>query len=322
MKQIMGRMNNIVLNEATLQSMECSELVSRKEKYFELKSSYDKRYEEFCELAENLDLQQFTSDTENALTELDAFEMHIDTVLRRKYTIPSKITPIASNNEAAKLPNIRFRYFDSQSPQLWFAQLEHQFIAHGLDENKEMAKFIIMSGLLEHEQAPLVSDITINSPDVPYTQAKKILVEAYKKSFYENLEQVFQEKMNIDEKPSQFLARFNLLMGKSSLDEIKRWYIMRDLPLHIQNILKHDKTIKTAEDLAKQADMLCEKETAPDVNVIRQKAKKDIQRKCYFHQKFGPNARKCAGTPQEKCSMWNRKYLNNNLSQENYQVGQ
>ena len=63
-KQILGSMNNIVLDEATLQSMECSELLSRKEKYLELKSSYDKRYEEFCELAENLDLQQFTSDTE------------------------------------------------------------------------------------------------------------------------------------------------------------------------------------------------------------------------------------------------------------------
>ena len=63
-------------------------------------------------------------------------------------------------------------------------------------------------------------------------------------------------------------------MGKSSLDEIKRWYIIRDLPLHIQNILKHDRAINTAEDLAKHADMLCEKEIAPNVNVIRQKPKK------------------------------------------------
>lgn len=45
-------------------------------------------------------------------------------------------------------------------------------------------------------------NITINSPDLPYTQAKRILVEAYKKTFYENLEQAFQEKMSIDEKPS------------------------------------------------------------------------------------------------------------------------
>ena len=152
-KQILSRMNNIVLDEATLQSMECSELLSRKEKYLELKSSYDKRYEEFCEQAENLDLQQFTSETENALMELDAFQMHIETVLRRKQTNSTSITPTTPINEVAKLPNIRFRCFDSQSPQLWFAQLEHQFIAHGLDEDKEMAKFIIMSGLLEHEQA-------------------------------------------------------------------------------------------------------------------------------------------------------------------------
>ena len=81
-------------------------------------------------------------------------------------------------------------------------------------------------------------------------------------------------------------------------------------------------TTKTAEDLAKQADSICEKETAPDVNVIRQNAKKDMQRKCYFHQKFGQNARKCAGTPQEKCPMWSKKLLNNSSSQENYQVGQ
>ena len=97
---------------------------------------------------------------------------------------------------------------------------------------------------------------------------------------------------------------------------------MRDLPLHIQIILKHDMTIKSAEDLAKHADLLCEKEPAPNVNGIRQKVKNDNQRKCYFHQKFGPNARKCAGTPQEKCSMWNKKYLNNRSAQENYQVGQ
>lgn len=148
--------------------------------------------------------------------------MRIDTVPREKHTSSTKITPTTSNNEVAKLPNIRFRYFDSQSPQLWFAQLEHQFIDHALDENREMAKDIIMSGFLEHEQALLVSDITINSPDVPYTQAKMIVVEAYRRSFYENLEHTFQEKMSIDEKPSQFVARFNLLMRKSSLDETKR----------------------------------------------------------------------------------------------------
>lgn len=32
---------------------------------------------------------------------------------------------------------------------------------------------------------------------------------------------------------------------------------MGDLPVHTQNLLKHDKAIKTAEDLAKWADMLC-----------------------------------------------------------------
>ena len=51
---------------------------------------------------------------------------------------------------------------------------------------------------------------------------------------------------------------------------------MKDLALYIQNILKHGKTTKPTEGLAKQDDMLCEKETAPDVNVIRQKANKDI----------------------------------------------
>ena len=72
---------------------------------------------------------------------------------------------------------------------------------------------------------------------------------------------------------------------------------MRDLPLHTPNILKHDKTNKTVDDFVKQAAMIFEKETGPDVNVIRQKAKKDMQRKYYFHQKFGTNARECAGTP-------------------------
>ena len=60
-----------------------------------------------------------------------------------------------------------------------------------------MAKFIIMSGLLEHEQALLVSYITINSPVAPYTQAKTILVEAYQTSLSANSEQAFQE-MDLD----------------------------------------------------------------------------------------------------------------------------
>ena len=96
-------------------------------------------------------------------------------------------------------------------------------MAYGLGENKDTAKFVILSGLLENEQALLISDVTINPHDVPYTQAKKILLQAYQRSCYENLEEAFQVKMNIDEKPSQFLTRFNLLVGKSTLDEIKRW---------------------------------------------------------------------------------------------------
>ena len=83
-----------------------------------------------------MELQQFTCDIDNALTELDAFEMQIDAILRGKQTSLTNVTPTTGNNEVAKLANIKFRYFDSQSPQLWFAQLEHQFIAHGLDENK------------------------------------------------------------------------------------------------------------------------------------------------------------------------------------------
>ena len=60
--------------------------------------------------------------------------------------------PNASKNHIAKLSKLQFRHFDGQSPQLWFAQVKHESITHGLDQNKEMAKFLIMSGLLEHDQ--------------------------------------------------------------------------------------------------------------------------------------------------------------------------
>ena len=73
LKQTLNRMTNIVSNQVTLQDMACAELLSRKEKYINLKKTYDEKYEEFCKLADNLDLQQFIQDTEDALAELDRF---------------------------------------------------------------------------------------------------------------------------------------------------------------------------------------------------------------------------------------------------------
>ena len=60
LKQTLNRMTKIVPSQATLQDMACTELLSRKEKYVNLKKTYDEKYEEFCNLADNLDLQQFT----------------------------------------------------------------------------------------------------------------------------------------------------------------------------------------------------------------------------------------------------------------------
>jgi len=81
---------------------------------------------------------------------------------------------------AHKIPKIEFRSFDEDDPELWFSQLEIQFEALGLSEDRK--RFVSLMRLLGNEQADIVGAISVHPPPEPYKAAKEELVGAYAKS--------------------------------------------------------------------------------------------------------------------------------------------
>ena len=157
-------------------------------------------------------------------------------------------------NESSKLQRVTLLQFDSDSPTIWFKDLEIQFLAMGIQS--QIQKFASLNGLLDSKAALVVHPVTDepNNND-PYEKAKQLLLNAYSLSMEQHLDKAFALQLNLEgEKPSQYLSR--LLCDHCSTDDIERWFISKALPEDVRLNLKSDKTIVSADEFVRKADKL------------------------------------------------------------------
>ena len=184
----------------------------------------------------------------------------IDALLEAKLRIMEYMneSSVVNNqrDQAPKMAKLNFRSFDESNPVIWFQDLEVQMKAHHLSDQHQM--FATLIGFLDADQSLVVNPVTSDSSDsLPYTSGKRLLLNAYNLSKTQRLEKAFALPFEVGtDKVSQFLAKIRNLKGNISMDELEQWMIQRVLPEDVRLTLQNDKSIKSAEDLAQNADIL------------------------------------------------------------------
>ena len=151
----------------------------------------------------------------------------------------------------AKLPP-----FWSADPQIWFAQVEAQFITRHI--TRQRSKFALVISALQPEIAQEVRDLLLNPPEEePYNTLKFELIRRTSASQQRRLQLLLIEEELGDRKPSQLLRRMRQLLGENELeaDILKQLFVQR-LPANVQLILATASTALTNEQLADLADRI------------------------------------------------------------------
>ena len=223
--------------------------------------------------------------------------------------LKSSLVKQEAEDRAVRLPKINFRDLDEESPVLWFYELELQFEAHNVE--KEAHKFALLLGLLSRDQSFIIYSVTTKDPKhpKPYTTAKQMLLDAFELKKYQRIEMAFSmDGFKYREKPSQFLARFQLLLGDVSVDDICQWQVMKMLPSDVRMTISHDTSLTSAEQIAKAADRLMANAESSGIQAVVYKKAKRTKVLCKYHEQYGDKALMCAGTPMVPCPKWNRSF--------------
>ncbi|XP_023238739.1 uncharacterized protein LOC111637475 [Centruroides sculpturatus] len=145
--------------------------------------------------------------------------------------------------------------FWTESPALWFAQLESQFVLANISNDETKYSHVVAS--LSERMATEVQDILAAPPNTDkYKTIKRALIDRLSQSEAQRLEKLIRTKELGDRTPSQFLRRLRTLAGHTVTEDLLRSIWLSRLPTDIQKILTVSEG--TLESLAKIADRLSE----------------------------------------------------------------
>lgn len=131
---------------------------------------------------------------------------------------------------------VRVPPFWPHDPELWFAQLEGQFLVNNITSDSTKYGYVV--GSLEARYAAEVKDVIINPPSSgKYAKVKTELIARLSLSQEVKIRQLLEKEEVGDRKPSQFLRRLRDLGGKAITDPLLRTLWTGRLPQHLQAIL-------------------------------------------------------------------------------------
>lgn len=234
-------------------------------------------------------------------------------------------TPRASLSTAASNP-IKLPKFWKRNAALWFVLAEAQLAQHGIAT--ESAKLFAVIVEMDEDILTIVSDIVLNPSATAYKQLKERLIDHFAVSQENRIKELMSYTEIGDKMPSQLLREMRVLAKSDVTDDFLKTIWLQRLPTQMQAVL----TVSSGslEELAKMADRISdttqtyaaaisatqtlsqmehlhqkilELTTIVDELKIKQSTAKSGSRRdqnnsptagyCYFHTRFGVNARKC-----------------------------
>ena len=205
----------------------------------------------------------------------------------------------AQSGAKTKMPKITHRPFDETNPDLWFIELENQFCAQEITEEKCM--FAALQPLLGKPQSNGIQDVTRECQALtdPYSKAKKKLVDLYRLKPHDAIQQAWDVQYDSDEKPSQFLGRIKTILVDVTMDDVETYLITRSLPHSVRNTLQAS-TKTSSEQVATQADALILEEPRRSQP---QQAVNYVVEVCDNHKK-DKSSKQCLSSWKRRCLMW------------------
>ncbi|CAN8021943.1 unnamed protein product, partial [Ixodes persulcatus] len=167
---------------------------------------------------------------------------------------------------------IRLPPFWPADPQLWFAQVESQFVLRRITDQK--TKFHHVVSALSSTDAAEVRDIIIAPPPVtPYAVLKDEVVCRTGLSEQRRLQRLLTAEELGDKTPSQLLRRMKQLLANATIDDtLFRHMFLQRLPNDVSMMFASADSA-TVEDLAKLADRIIDVSNPSDVNQVTQPEK-------------------------------------------------
>ncbi|CAN8000248.1 unnamed protein product, partial [Ixodes hexagonus] len=167
---------------------------------------------------------------------------------------------------------IRLPAFWPADPQLWFAQVESQFVLRRITDQN--TKFHHVVSALSSADAAEVRDIIIAPPPVaPYDVLKNELVRRTGISEQRRLQRLLTAEELGDKTPSQLLRRMRHLLANATIDDaLFRQLFLQRLPNDVRMMLASADSA-TIEDLAKLADRILDASNTSGVNQVTQPEK-------------------------------------------------
>lgn len=190
--------------------------------------------------------------------------------------------------------SIKLPPFWHGSPAAWFIQAEAQFALRGITADE--TKYYHVVAILDTETAHRALSILAAPPsDNKYGTLKNFLLSAFDKTDEERAALLFNLTGLGDSKPSELMDRMLSLLGHHEPCFLFRHIFLSQLPEYVRTSLANSKNKHNPRALALEADQLviASGQIAPHVHHVRHNRVTQQTDVCFYHKKFGRDARKC-----------------------------
>ena len=207
-----------------------------------------------------------------------------------------------------KLPD-----FWEASPAMWFAQAEAQFALRGITDDS--TKYYHVVAALNSATALRVESLIVSPPrSAKYDAIKNHLLKTFQPSDAERADHLFSLQGLGDNKPSELMDKMLNLMGPHKPDFLFVHLFLRQLPSQVRAALANTK-LTDCRALAAEADKFflagqqqCAAALSPALSVSPSPHATPVAAAtsshqgrdnglCYYHGKFGTNAKRCSRPP-------------------------
>lgn len=221
--------------------------------------------------------------------------------------LPAAASP-AAPSAAISSVSVKLPPFWTTRPEVWFRQVEAQFATRNPPITSDWTKFNHVVAALDNATAGEV-EATILSPPThdKYETLKAALISAFGRTQASKDMELLSLSGLGDRKPSSLLRHMESLNGDPKT--LLRALFLAQLPVDVRRVLAGSSTTDL-KDLAKEADAIMEAGSsgfsATGISAVRKPtspssaANTTPRELCYYHTKFGKEARKCN---QRGCKM-------------------
>lgn len=206
-----------------------------------------------------------------------------------------------NEDNGANAVSLKLPQFWTRQPEVWFTQAEAQFAIRNITADTTKYHYVVAA--LDQDTATRILDLLQTPPaQDQYQGLKNRLLKTFSLSELQRANLLLDMPDLGDDAPSVLMDKMLTLLGSHEPCFLFRQLFLRRMPEDIRATLVHSK-IQDARALAEAADQLWQARQS-QASAIRRvgagqagtaatSSKPRNSDLCFYHSRFGPNAKKC-----------------------------